>query len=114
MSRLVDNRDFKGDRYEVAVLYPAKGHKRVLLIGLGKPEDIVRGSIRRAAATAARKAVGFAAEALAFYVAHESRGGVPPAVGGQGATEGAAPGGCQVRELKARDDRRGRLKAFQL
>ena len=114
ISRILESGDFRGERDEYAAIYPAKGPKRVLLIGLGKPADITRTSLRRAAAIAARKTAGLGIEQLAFHVPHESRGGLPPAVVGQVVTEGVAQGAWQFKEMKAVDDKRAKVKSFQL
>jgi leucyl aminopeptidase len=114
LSRVLDSGDFKGERDETITLYPPKGPKRVILVGLGKPEDITRGSVRRAAAVAARKTMAAGAESLAFYIASEARGGVGPMAVGQAATEGAAQGSWQFREFKSPDDKHPRLKSFEL
>src|SRR5256885_2020060 len=114
ISRILESGDFKGERDDFAAIYPAKGPKRVLLIGLGKPSDINRAALRRAAAIAARKTVALGIEHLAFFVPHESRGGIPPAVVGQMLVEGAAHGSWQFKELKATDDKRSKLKSFEI
>src|SRR5260370_28193095 len=82
ISRVLETGDFKGERDDFAAIYPSKGPKRVLLVGLGKPAEIGRASLRRAAAIAARKTIGLGIEHLALFVPHESRGGLPPAVVG--------------------------------
>ncbi|MBI4499683.1 MAG: leucyl aminopeptidase [Gemmatimonadetes bacterium] len=114
MSRVLESGDFKGERDDFVAIYPSKGPKRVLLIGLGKPAEITRAVLRRAAAIAARKTIALGIEHLAFYVPHESRGGVPPVVVGQVLTEGAAHGAWQFKELKATDDKRAKLKSFEI
>jgi leucyl aminopeptidase len=114
ISRILESGDFKGERDDFAAIYPAKGPKRVMLIGLGKPADITRATVRRAAAIAARKTVALGLEQLAFYVATDSRHGLHPLVIGQVATEGAAQGAWNFKEMKATDDKRTRLKLFEL
>ncbi len=114
LGRVLGSGDFRGDRDETAVVYPARGPRRVMLIGLGRSEDISRDVIRRAAAIAARKAVAMNAESVSFFVPPEGRGGIPPAVIGQAALEGAAQGAWLFRELKGADDKRVRLRSFEL
>src|SRR5579864_4134347 len=114
IGRVLESGDFKGEKDDLTVLYPAKGPKRVILVGLGKPADISRQAVRRAAAVAARKTIGFGVDQLVFFVAPDSRGGVPPVVVGQVATEGAAQGAWQFKELKATDEKRTRLKSFEI
>jgi leucyl aminopeptidase len=48
--------DFTGKKDETAVIYPSGPAARVLLVGLGKPDEIDRTAIRRAAAGAAKRA----------------------------------------------------------
>src|SRR5262245_14612594 len=114
ISRILESGDFKGERDDFAAIYPSKGPKRVLLIGLGKPAEVTRAGLRRSAAVAARKTVGLGIEHLAFFVPHESRGGLPPAVVGQVLVEGAAQGAWQFKELKAIDSKSARLKSFEI
>ena len=46
LSRLVASGDFTGKRDQQAVVYPKKGAKRLLLVGLGPPAEITRGAVR--------------------------------------------------------------------
>lgn len=101
LSRLIKAGDFTGKLDEMAMLYPRRGVERLLLVGLGKHEEITRGAVRRAAATAARRATSAGLEALAFHLAHETHGGVGPLVMGQMVVEGAAQGAWRFTQLKA-------------
>jgi leucyl aminopeptidase len=101
IARLLRSGDFTGKRDEVAVLYPPKRSRRVALVGLGPQGEITRGAIRRAAAVAARRAAILEADAVAFHVPPEARGGVPADALGQVVTEGAAQGAFRFTELKA-------------
>ena len=56
LSRLFAAGDFSGKKDEVALVYPPGPAPRVLLVGLGKPDEISRASIRRAASSAAKRA----------------------------------------------------------
>ena len=114
ISRVLDSGDFKGERDDFAAIYPSKGPKRVLLIGLGKPAEIGRTSLRRAAAIAARKTIALGIEHLALFVPHESRGSLPPAIVGQVLVEGGAQGAWQFKELKAIDHKQVKLKSFEI
>ncbi len=93
--------DFTGRRHQTLVVYPRRGADRVLLVGLGKQEEITRGAIRGAATVAARKAIDLEAPAMAFHVAAETHGGVNAEAIGQVATEGAAQGAWRFTDLKA-------------
>src|SRR2546427_7012523 len=58
------------------------------LVGLGKPGEVTRTAIRRAAAVAAKRARALGAKQLAFAVAPEARNGVSARDLGQAAVEG--------------------------
>ncbi len=89
------------------MLYPPKRPLRVLLVGMGTHGEVTRGAIRRAAAVAARRALGMGAEAMAFYVLPEARGGVAPQTVGQVVLEGVAQGAWRLDGLKATDEKPG-------
>ena len=74
INRVLAAGDFSGKRDEVVVLYPSGLAARVLLVGLGKPDDIDRTAIRRAAAVAAKRARSFGAPRAAFHLPSETRG----------------------------------------
>jgi leucyl aminopeptidase len=105
MTRAVASGDFKGKRDETALLYPTgpSGAKagRLLLVGLGKPGDVSRNAIRRAAAVAAKRARALGVKQLAFAVAAEARNAVSARELGQVVVEGAAQGAWMFTELKA-------------
>src|SRR5256886_8971654 len=53
VARVITSGDFKGKRDETTLLYPTGAKsERVLLVGLGKPGEVTRNAIRRAAAVA--------------------------------------------------------------
>lgn len=101
LGRAFASGDFTGKRTQLLVVYPRRGAQRIVLVGLGKQEEITRGGIREAAAVAARKALDLGAKSMAFHVAAETHGGVPPAAIGQVAVEGAAQGAWRFTDLKA-------------
>ncbi len=113
VSRAIAQGDFTGKRNQVLVVYPRKGADRLILVGLGKHEEITRGSIRDAAAIAGRKAVELSAKTLAFHVATETHGGVVPSAIGQVAVEGASQGAWRFTELKATEEKQ-RLAQFDI
>ncbi|MGH7534581.1 MAG: M17 family peptidase N-terminal domain-containing protein, partial [Gemmatimonadales bacterium] len=90
VGRLLTAGDFTGKRDEIALLYPPGPAARVLLVGLGKPEDISRTAIRRAASTAAKRARNLGVTRAAFHLPKEARGGVSPLDAGQAIAEGLA------------------------
>src|SRR5216684_1611442 len=105
VARAITSGDFKGKRDEATLLYPSGAKpERVLLVGLGKPGEVTRTSIRRAAAVAAKRARALGAKQLAFGVAPEARNGVSARDLGQAAVEGAAQGAWAFTELKATPD----------
>src|SRR6266704_302803 len=67
VARVITSGDFKGKRDETTLLYPTGAKpERVLLVGLGKPGEVTRTAIRRAAAVAAKRARALRAKHLAF------------------------------------------------
>jgi leucyl aminopeptidase len=100
LGRLISSGDFSGKRDELAVVYPPGPAARILLVGLGKPEEVNRGSIRRAASTAAKRARSIGVPHAAFHLPGESRGSVSPQEAGQAIAEGLAQGVWQFNELK--------------
>ncbi|HET6796516.1 MAG TPA: leucyl aminopeptidase [Gemmatimonadales bacterium] len=100
IGRVLSSGDFSGKRDETAVLYPPGPASRVLLVGLGKPEEVERDAVRRAAAVAAKKARSLGVPRAAFFIAPEVRGRVVPADVGQAIAEGLAQGAWQYNEMK--------------
>ncbi len=102
LSRAVSSGDFKGKKDEMLLVYPpgAKA-QRILLVGMGKPPEVTRNSIRRAAGVAAKRARALGARHFSFAVAAEARNGVPARDLGQVVVEGAAQGAWAFTELKA-------------
>ncbi len=115
LDRLFTAGDFTGKRDEVALLYPAGATPRVLLVGVGKPDEISRGTLRRAAAVAAKRARALGVGRAAFYLAPEARAGVNPAEAGQSAAEGLAQGVWQFTEMKRPpEDKKSSLERIEL
>jgi leucyl aminopeptidase len=104
LSRLFAAGDFTGKKDEVALLYPPGPAPRVLLVGLGKPDEISRTSIRRAASMAAKRARSLGVPRAAFHLAAEALDSVPPAEAGQAIAEGLAQGAWQYNEMKRSPD----------
>jgi len=100
LDRLFSSGDFAGKRDETAVIYPTGPAARVLLVGLGKPEEVSRSSIRRAASVAAKRARSLGVPRAAFYLPAESRGSVPAAEAGQAIGEGLAQGVWQFSDMR--------------
>src|SRR3954470_12882545 len=115
LNRLFASGDFTGKKDESAIIYPAGPAPRVLLLGLGKPEEIDRTSIRRTAAVAAKRARSLGVPRAAFYLPPEARGKVPPAEVGQSIAEGLAQGAWQYNEMKKpNEDRKPALDRFDI
>src|SRR6266516_2447755 len=100
LERAIASGDYKGKRDETLLVYGGGKAQRILLVGVGKPGDVTRSVLRRAAAVAAKRARGIGATAFAFAVATEARGGISAGELGQVTVEGAAHGGWQFTELK--------------
>jgi len=114
LGRMLAAGDFTGKPDEVAVMYPSKGAKRVLLVGLAKSEEITRGAVRRSAAIAARKAVETGAVAMAFHLAPETHGGVTATDFGQVVVEGVVQGAWRFSDFRSDDEAKGRLKELEI
>ena len=105
LGRAVASGDFKGKRDETTLVYPPGAKpQRVLLVGMGKPGEVTRGSVRRAAGVAAKRARALGAKQLAFAVAVEARNGTSPRELGQVVVEGAAQGAWSFTALKSAPD----------
>jgi leucyl aminopeptidase len=111
LERLFASGDFAGARDETSLIYlpgASGGAARLLLVGLGKPEEApaqreiaARTALRRAAAVAGRRAKALGTGAVTFAVPSALRGGVAPADFAQVAAEGAGQGAWQSDELKS-------------
>jgi leucyl aminopeptidase len=104
LNRLLAAGDFSGKRDETALVYPSGPTARVLLVGLGKPEEIDRTAIRRAAAVGAKRARSLGVARAAFHLPIESRAKISPSDAAQLIAEGLAQGVWQYTEMKRRDE----------
>jgi leucyl aminopeptidase len=94
ISRAITVRDFRGGKDEVFFLSgPANGARRVVLVGMGKVTDRP-GSLRRAAAIAARQAMKLGGGDLGFY------GGASDEREVEAITVGIVAGSWYYRDLK--------------
>jgi len=115
LARAIGAGDHTGKRDETLLVYSSGKTQRVLLVGVGKPGEITRSALRRAAAVAAKRARTLGAKTFAFAVAAEARGGVGTAELAQVAVEGAAQGGWQFTEFKKPpEDPKPELEAVEL
>ena len=102
VERAVATGDYKGKKDECLLVYGAGKAQRILLVGVGKPGEITRSAVRRAAAIAAKRArgLGGGTKAFALAIAKEARGGLGAAELAQVVIEGVAQGAWQFTELK--------------
>jgi leucyl aminopeptidase len=103
INRVLAAGDFTGKKDETAVLYPSGPVARILLVGLGKPDEIDRAAVRRAAAAAAKRARSFGVARASFHVPLDAAR-ISPAELGQAIAEGLAQGVWQYNEMKRPND----------
>ena len=117
LSRLAASGELTGARDEAVLVHaPGAPAERILLVGMGKPEDVSRASVRRAAAVAARKAKALGTGSLAFAVPDEFRGALTDEDVAQVVPEGAEQGAWVFDELKgaAEDEKKPPVTAVQV
>jgi leucyl aminopeptidase len=114
IGRVLSSGDFTGKRDDTAVLYPSGPAARVLLIGLGKTEEVDRGAIRRAAAIAAKRARSLGVSRAAFHLPGEASGTVSPRDAGQAIAEGLAQGAWQYNEMKKPEEKKAPLELMEV
>ena len=115
IGRLLASGDFAGKKDELALLHPAGPASRVLLIGLGKPGEVGRGAVRRAAAQAAKRARTLGAPTLGFFLAPEGLGQVTPLEAGQVIAEGLGFGQWHYLDMKQPpEDKKPLLESAEL
>ena len=114
---IIDSGDFRGKRNDVMVLYtngklPAK---RIILVGLGMPEDLSRDVIRQAAGSAAKKARELGVTHLHTIVHGAGAGGIASTQAAEAVVEGTLLGLYRFHELKTHlDDVRPDIDALTL
>jgi leucyl aminopeptidase len=102
VARLFTSGDFTGAKDETAhVFLSGEGPRRLLLVGMGKAEDVGRTQLRRAAAVAGRRAKALGTGAVAFAVPEAFRGKATAADVCQVAVEGMGQGAWVFDELKS-------------
>jgi leucyl aminopeptidase len=106
IGRLLGSGDFSGKKDETAILYPGGPAPRLLLVGLGRGDELDRGNLRRAAAVAAKRARSLGVSRAAFYLPPESRASVSSEDAAQMVAEGLAQGVWQYNEMKKPGDDR--------
>ena len=91
ISELIAGGDISGKEGEVAVLYPrgAIPARRVIVVGLGRPEEFNLEQVRRAAAHAVKKARDLKAKSVATIIHGAGIGNLSPADAAQATVEGS-------------------------
>jgi leucyl aminopeptidase len=100
IQELIAGGDFSGKAGEVAVLYPRQAlpARRVLVVGLGKQEDFDLEGVRKAAASAMRRARALGARQVVTIVHGAGAAGIPPAAAAQALMEGSLLGLYRYRD----------------
>jgi leucyl aminopeptidase len=115
VGRVLSSGDFTGKKDETALIYPTGPAPRILLVGLGKPEETDRTAIRRAASVAAKRARSLGVTRAAFFLPNEARARLSPAEAGQAIAEGLAQGAWQYSEMKKpNEDKKPPLERFDI
>jgi leucyl aminopeptidase len=102
---LIDGGDFTGKAGEIAVLYP-RGTipaRRVLVVGLGKPEKLTLEVVRRAAAVAIKRAADLNAQHVASIVHGAGIGGLELAGATRATVEGTLLAGYRFAAQKKKE-----------
>jgi leucyl aminopeptidase len=100
--------DFRGKEGETLLLYAAPGElpaERILLVGIGKAEDLTLETIRRAAGTAVKEARRLRLRRMASLLHHAelASGRVSPADAARAVAEGLVLGAYRFTEMKSVD-----------
>ncbi|MFI5208499.1 MAG: leucyl aminopeptidase, partial [Gemmatimonadales bacterium] len=109
--------DFSGAKDEAWSAYlTGVGPQRLLLVGVGKAEDVGRTQVRRAASIAARRARAMGTGAVVFAMPAAFRAKVGARDFAQAAAEGMGQGAWQFDELKTanKDDRKPPVESLTL
>jgi len=106
LTRLLDEGDFRGRSHEVLVHYPEASQpvRRLILIGLGKRENLTKDTLREAAALAVKKARELGVERVHTILHTSDRSIVPLQEGAEAVTEGALLGLYRFREFKTQEN----------
>lgn len=107
LSTILEEGDFRGKRNEVLVLYNTGqlSPKRLLVVGLGEPDELTLNSLREAAATSVKKARALGLSKLHLTV-DEGSGGFSIDQKLEAMTEGALLGLYRFTELKTQNGSR--------
>ncbi len=116
LKRLFESGDFTGAKDESWSVYlTGEGPQRLLLIGVGKSDDVGRTQVRRAAAIAARRARAFGTGAIAFAMPKALRPKLGARDMAQAAAEGMGQGSWYFDEMKLpADDKKPPVSSIAL
>jgi leucyl aminopeptidase len=108
--------DFRGQKGEVAVLYPRGSipARRVAVVGLGPQERFSLDTVRWAAGAAARKARDLGVRSFSSIVHGAGAGGIGLEAAAQATVEGTLLGLYRYQELKNKPSERPDPERFQL
>lgn len=116
ISELIEGGDFTGKAGKVAVLYP-RGlvpARRVVVVGLGKQADFSLEIVRRATATAVRKARDLGAESVATILQGAGAAGLSVEAAAQAIAEASLLGLYDWRGLKTGQDEAGAIETLHV
>jgi leucyl aminopeptidase len=115
LARLYASGDFAGKVDEAVILHPSGPAARLLMLGLGKAADLTARRVRRAAASAAKRARLVGAVNAAFCLSPDAMASLGPALAGQVMAEGLGFGAWYYGEMKRPpEDPKPALESFQL
>lgn len=111
IGRMIRAGGYEGKLGDSIMGFPTSGPKRLLLVGAGPADGVVRHSVRRAAAVAARKALDAKVTRLSLCVPSEASGGLSGKILGQSIAEGLAQGAWTFDEFKDESETVGPVEA---
>jgi len=116
ISELISSGDLTGKSGEVVVLYPHGKipAKRVLVIGLGKQDELNLEGVRQAVAAALKRGRDLNAKDIASVVHGAGAGGLKTTEAAQAVVEGALLGLYRFDSLKKESDKKGEVEVFTL
>ena len=108
--------DLKGKLNKTAVLYPrgALPASRVVLVGLGKAQELTLDKVRQAAGTAAQKARKLGAKSVATVAMGAGGGGLDPRAAAQATVEGIVLALYEFRVHKSTPAENGAIESVTL